>query len=134
MRASSNANGVNDVYRASKAALNQAMASHAGRHPERATILMAMSRSWITLANRTPYGLSASICTRDLEAAFAFVERIDAGMVHVNRPTPGADPHLPFGGVKGSTASGHREQGQAAIEFFTEGQTVYLQHAVPVSA
>ncbi len=87
----------------------------------------------IELANRTPYGLSASICTRDLQAAFAFVERIDAGMVHVNRPTPGADPHLPFGGVKGSTASGHREQGEAAIEFFTEGQTVYLQHAVPVS-
>jgi acyl-CoA reductase-like NAD-dependent aldehyde dehydrogenase len=88
----------------------------------------------IRLANRTPYGLSASICTRDLGAAFAFVERIDAGMVHVNRPTPGADPHLPFGGVKGSTASGHREQGEAAIEFFTEGQTVYLQPAVPVSA
>jgi NAD(P)-dependent dehydrogenase (short-subunit alcohol dehydrogenase family) len=36
-----NANGTNDVYRASKAALNQAMASHAARHPERATILMA---------------------------------------------------------------------------------------------
>lgn len=36
-----NANGTNDVYRASKAALNQAMASYAGRHPERATILMA---------------------------------------------------------------------------------------------
>lgn len=36
-----NANGTNDVYRASKAALNQALASYAGRHPERATILMA---------------------------------------------------------------------------------------------
>lgn len=36
-----NANGTNDVYRASKAALNQAMASYGGRHPERATILMA---------------------------------------------------------------------------------------------
>lgn len=36
-----NANGTNDVYRASKAALNQAMASYAGRHPERATVLLA---------------------------------------------------------------------------------------------
>lgn len=36
-----NANGTNDVYRASKAALNQAMASYAGRHPERPVILMA---------------------------------------------------------------------------------------------
>ena len=36
-----NANGTNDVYRASKAALNQAMASYAGRHPDQASILMA---------------------------------------------------------------------------------------------
>jgi NAD(P)-dependent dehydrogenase (short-subunit alcohol dehydrogenase family) len=37
----SNANGTNDIYRASKAALKQAMASYAGRHSERAMILMA---------------------------------------------------------------------------------------------
>ena len=37
-----NTNGVNDVYRASKAALNQAIASYAGRHGnERAMVLMA---------------------------------------------------------------------------------------------
>lgn len=36
-----NANGTNDVYRASKAALNQAMASYGGRHPERPVVLMA---------------------------------------------------------------------------------------------
>ena len=36
-----NANGTNDVYRASKAALNQAMASYAGRHADRAVVLMA---------------------------------------------------------------------------------------------
>lgn len=80
----------------------------------------------IMLANATPYGLSASICTNDLDGAMRFIRGIDAGMVHVNRPTPGADPHMPFGGVKGSTASGYREQGRAAIEFFSEGQTVYL--------
>jgi len=82
----------------------------------------------VRLANATPYGLSASVCTNDLAAAFAFVERADAGMVHVNRPTPGADPHLPFGGMKASSASGWREQGAAAVEFFTEGQTVYVNH------
>ncbi|MBS1888723.1 MAG: aldehyde dehydrogenase family protein [Actinobacteria bacterium] len=81
----------------------------------------------IELANATPYGLSASVCTNDLSRAIEFVRSIDAGMVHVNRPTPGADPHLPFGGVKASSASGYREQGRAAVEFFTEGQTVYLQ-------
>jgi aldehyde dehydrogenase (NAD+) len=81
----------------------------------------------IELANATPYGLSASVCTNDLGRALDFIRSIDAGMVHVNRPTPGAEPHLPFGGIKGSSGSGYREQGRAAIEFFTEGQTVYVQ-------
>jgi len=85
----------------------------------------------IELANATPYGLSASIVTNDLRGAFRFVERIDAGMVHVNRPTPGADPHMPFGGVKGSAGSGYREQGRAALEFFSQTKTVYVQHDVP---
>lgn len=81
----------------------------------------------IELANATPFGLSAAICTASLDGAMRFAHRIDAGMVHVNRPTPGADPHMPFGGVKASSGSGYREQGRAAIEFFTEGQTVYVQ-------
>lgn len=83
----------------------------------------------VELANRTPFGLSASICTNDLSAVLRYVAHVDAGMIHVNRPTPGADPHMPFGGVKGSSGSGYREQGRAAIEFFTEGQTVYVQSA-----
>jgi acyl-CoA reductase-like NAD-dependent aldehyde dehydrogenase len=88
----------------------------------------------IELANAVPYGLSASICTNDLAGAFSFIERIDAGMVHVNRPTPGADPHLPFGGVKASSVSGYREQGHAAVQFFSEGQTVYLNYEAPSGA
>ena len=58
--------------------------------------------------------------------AFEFVARSDAGMVHVNRSTPGGDPHMPFGGLKDSSASGWREQGTEAVRFFTEQQTVYL--------
>ncbi|HEY3759900.1 MAG TPA: aldehyde dehydrogenase family protein, partial [Solirubrobacteraceae bacterium] len=82
----------------------------------------------IALANAVPYGLSASICTNDLHRAFEFVARSEAGMVHVNRPTPGGDPHMPFGGLKDSSASGWREQGVEAVRFFTEQQTVYLHH------
>jgi aldehyde dehydrogenase (NAD+) len=82
----------------------------------------------IALANAVPYGLSASICTNDLHRAFEFVTRSEAGMVHVNRPTPGGDPHMPFGGLKDSSASGWREQGAEAVRFFTEQQTVYLHH------
>lgn len=85
----------------------------------------------IALANAVPFGLSASVCTKDLAGALYFVERCDAGMVHVNRPTPGADPHMPFGGLKGSTASGWREQGSEALRFFSEQQTVYVHRREP---
>ena len=47
----------------------------------------------------------------------------DAGMVHVNRETPGAEPQVPFGGMKDSSSHA-REQGKAAAEFFTELKTV----------
>jgi aldehyde dehydrogenase (NAD+) len=82
----------------------------------------------VALANDVPYGLSAAVCTNDLARAFAFIERSDAGIVHVNRSTPGGDPHMPFGGLKASTASPWREQGTEAARFFTEQQTVYLHH------
>jgi aldehyde dehydrogenase (NAD+) len=79
----------------------------------------------IELANRTRYGLSASLFTRDLKSALAYVHRIEAGLVRVNGDTTGVDPHAPFGGVKGSS-SGTREQGPAAREFYTEIKTVQI--------
>jgi aldehyde dehydrogenase (NAD+) len=79
----------------------------------------------IELANRTRYGLSASLFTRDLKSALAYVQRIEAGLVRVNGDTTGVDPHAPFGGVKGSS-SGTREQGPAAREFYTEIKTVQI--------
>ncbi len=75
-------------------------------------------------ANATEYGLSAAVFTRDLDAAKSFVERIRAGLVHVNSQTAGAEVHVPFGGLPGS-AYGPHEQGRAAIEFYTEVVTVY---------
>jgi aldehyde dehydrogenase (NAD+) len=79
----------------------------------------------ITLANKTSYGLSASIFTRDLGNAFRFIRRIEAGLVRVNGDTTGVDPHAPFGGMKGSS-SGSREQGPAARDFYTEIKTVQI--------
>jgi alpha-ketoglutaric semialdehyde dehydrogenase len=79
----------------------------------------------IALANAVPYGLSASLMTRDLAAALGYVHRIEAGLVRVNGDTTGVDPHAPFGGVKASS-SGSREQGPAAREFYTEIKTVQL--------
>ncbi len=76
-------------------------------------------------ANATPYGLSASVFTRDVRSALSYIRRIEAGLVRVNGDTTGVDPHAPFGGMKGSS-SGSREQGPAAREFYTETKTVQI--------
>jgi aldehyde dehydrogenase (NAD+) len=75
-------------------------------------------------ANAVPFGLSASIFTRDLHAVHRFSESLQAGILHVNSQTAGADVHVPFGGIKGSGFGPH-EQGRAALEFFTDAVTVY---------
>jgi len=78
----------------------------------------------IERANAVEFGLSASIFTNSLEATQAFVQRLEAGLLHVNSQTAGADVHVPFGGIKGSGFGPH-EQGRAALEFYTEVVTVY---------
>ena len=79
----------------------------------------------ITMANATPFGLSASLFTSDLRSAMAYVRRIEVGLVRVNGDTTGVDPHAPFGGTK-SSSSGSREQGRAARDFYTEIRTVQI--------
>ena len=79
----------------------------------------------IALANRSRFGLSASIFTRDLRSALTYINRIEVGLVRVNGDTTGVDPHAPFGGMK-SSSSGTREQGPAAREFYTEIKTVQI--------
>jgi acyl-CoA reductase-like NAD-dependent aldehyde dehydrogenase len=82
----------------------------------------------IAIANSSRYGLSVSLFTRDINAALAYIQEIDCGMVRVNGDTTGVDPHAPFGGMKFSS-SHSREQGPAAIEFFTETKTVQINAA-----
>lgn len=76
-------------------------------------------------ANAVPFGLSASIFTSSLETALMFEHSAEAGILHVNSQTAGADIHVPFGGIKGSGWGPH-EQGRAAIEFYTDMITVYV--------
>jgi aldehyde dehydrogenase (NAD+) len=78
----------------------------------------------IARANAFEFGLSAAIFTRDLHAVQRFTSELQAGILRVNSQTPGADIHVPFGGIKGSGWGPH-EQGRAAIEFYTELVTVY---------
>jgi acyl-CoA reductase-like NAD-dependent aldehyde dehydrogenase len=79
-----------------------------------------------TLANDTAYGLCAGIVTNDLALASRFVERVQAGVVKVNRPTTGLELSAPFGGMKDSSTNTFREQGWVATEFFSTSKTVYL--------
>ena len=79
----------------------------------------------LTIANDTPFGLSAGIATTSLKYATHFKRHSQAGMVMVNLPTAGVDYHVPFGGRKGSSY-GPREQGRYAQEFFTTVKTAYV--------
>jgi alpha-ketoglutaric semialdehyde dehydrogenase len=79
----------------------------------------------LALANDTPYGLVAGICTTSLKYSEHFQANADAGMVMVNLPTAGVDPHVAFGGRKRSSY-GPREQGAAARDFFTHTKTAYV--------
>jgi aldehyde dehydrogenase (NAD+) len=82
----------------------------------------------VEVANGVPYGLSASIYTKDVNQAFAAIRDIYTGIVYVNAPTIGAETHLPFGGTK-QTGNGHREAAIAAIDFYTEWKTLYIDYS-----
>jgi alpha-ketoglutaric semialdehyde dehydrogenase len=82
----------------------------------------------IEVANNVAYGLSASIYTRDVNQAFEAMREIYTGIVYVNAPTIGAEIHLPFGGTK-QTGNGHREAAQAALDFYSEWKTLYIDYS-----
>jgi alpha-ketoglutaric semialdehyde dehydrogenase len=76
-------------------------------------------------ANAVPFGLSTAIFTSSLATATRFQNEAQAGLIHVNSQTAGAEVHVPFGGIK-SSGFGPHEQGRAAIEFYTDVVTVYV--------
>ncbi len=80
----------------------------------------------IEYANAVPYGLSASLFTRDLDRALYYMRHMEAGLIRVNEESAGVEFQAPFGGVKDSSY-GPREQGRAAIEFYTETRTVTVR-------
>ena len=77
------------------------------------------------LANDTEFGLTAGIMTSSLARANHFRRNATTGVVMVNLPTAGTDYHVPFGG-RGSSSHGVREQGRAAVEFYTSIKTAYV--------
>jgi acyl-CoA reductase-like NAD-dependent aldehyde dehydrogenase len=82
----------------------------------------------IDVSNGIRYGLSSSIFTQDVNRAFRAMRDLKAGITYINAGTIGAEVHLPFGGVK-DTGNGHREAGQAALDFFTEWKSIYVDYS-----
>jgi aldehyde dehydrogenase (NAD+) len=82
----------------------------------------------ISVANEVAYGLSSSIYTRDINAAYRAMHELEAGIVYINAPTIGAEIHLPFGGVK-ATGNGHREAGPTMLDVFSEWKSVYVDYS-----
>jgi acyl-CoA reductase-like NAD-dependent aldehyde dehydrogenase len=79
----------------------------------------------LTRANAVEFGLATAIFTSSLASSTRFTDEAQAGLIHVNSQTAGAEVHVPFGGIKASGFGPH-EQGRAAMEFYTETVTVYV--------
>ncbi len=79
----------------------------------------------IQVNNDVKYGLSSSLYTQDVNAAFRAMTALDTGITYINAPTIGAEAHLPFGGVK-QTGNGHREGGWEVYDFYSETKVIYV--------
>jgi aldehyde dehydrogenase (NAD+) len=93
--------------------------------PVISTIRVGSYEEALAVANQGDFGLSAGIVTNSLHHARHFRRNVRAGMVMINLPTAGVDYHVPFGGTRKSSY-GAREQGFAAVEFYTQTKTVYV--------
>ncbi len=82
----------------------------------------------IRVNNDVKYGLSSALYTRDVNASFTAMQRLDNGISYINAPTIGAEAHMPFGGVK-QTGNGHREGGWEVYEFYSETKVCYVDYS-----
>jgi succinate-semialdehyde dehydrogenase/glutarate-semialdehyde dehydrogenase len=77
----------------------------------------------IASANRSPYGLSAYVFTRDLTRAFRLMEGIESGTIGINDGVPSTS-QCPFGGMKQSGWG--RELGIEGMDAFLETKHISL--------
>jgi aldehyde dehydrogenase (NAD+) len=98
--------------------------------PVMSVVRVADYEEALAAANASTMNLSAGIVTTSLAESSHFKRHSKAGMVMVNLPTAGVDFHVPFGG-RGESSHGPREQGTAAVEFFTVSKTAYTAPGTP---
>jgi betaine-aldehyde dehydrogenase len=73
--------------------------------------------------NASPYGLSGSLWTRDLERALRVARKVESGVLSINSNSS-VHVEAPFGGFKQSGIG--RDLGMAALEGYTELKNVYV--------
>lgn len=81
----------------------------------------------LALANSTDFALTAAIHTSSIHRIQEFQDKCVAGVISVNGPSHGSEPHLPFGGEKNS-GTGSREAGTEALDVYSDWKTIYIKH------
>lgn len=76
------------------------------------------------LANKSKFGLGLTVCTRDIERALSYANRVPDGAYFINELVK-SDPRLPFGGTKKSGYG--RELSLDGILEFVNRKTVYVK-------
>ncbi len=79
----------------------------------------------VAWANGTPYGLAASLWSRDVSRCHRLAAQLEAGLIWVNCWML-RDLRVPMGGVKQSGTG--REGGWEAMRFFTEARNVCVKY------
>ncbi len=80
----------------------------------------------LSLANDSPFGLTAAIHTTNLHRAMRYANKMQTGLVSINGFTYGSEPHMPFGGLKDS-GNGLREPGPEALDVYSAQKNVLIQ-------
>ena len=79
----------------------------------------------IEIANKTDYGLTAAIHTKNIDRGLWFAKKVKAGLVNINFGTYGSEPHMPFGGF-GLSGNGTREPGLEALDVYSELKNISI--------
>lgn len=87
---------------------------------------VASAEEAVDCANRSAYGLSSSLWTRDLDRARSLGRRIEAGSVFINSISA-SDPRIPIGGVKNSGYG--RELSYFGLREFVNAQTIWMHRS-----